>query len=117
TGTRAATGSDRNVVRLRPFDEISDDQEIAGEPHVDDDVEFIVEPLGVTLVLFGAPVLQAFRETVTSIAAKLLILIFAEARQDWLALRGCDRAALRDHERVRERFRNIGEQLGHGGAV
>ena len=35
---RAAARTDRHAVRLRPVDEIRDDQEVAGEAHLDDDV-------------------------------------------------------------------------------
>ena len=34
---RAAARPDRNVVGLGPFDEVGDDQEVAGEPHAGDD--------------------------------------------------------------------------------
>src|SRR3546814_4437962 len=41
---RAAPWPHRNIVILRPFDEIGDDQEIAGKAHLDDDPDFEVEP-------------------------------------------------------------------------
>ena len=44
-GARTAARSDRNVVGLRPFDEIRNDQEVAGETHVGDDLELIIEPI------------------------------------------------------------------------
>ena len=46
---RAAPRPDRNALRLRPLDEVGDDEEIAGECHVDDDVELEGEAL---LVVF-----------------------------------------------------------------
>ena len=46
---RSAARADRNVVGLRPFDEVGDDQEVAGKTHADDDVELIVEPLEIGL--------------------------------------------------------------------
>ncbi len=48
---RAATRADRNVLRLRPLDEVGDDQEVAGEAHPDDDVELELEPLDIGLAL------------------------------------------------------------------
>ena len=33
-GARAAPGPDRNALALRPLDEVGDDQEIAGKPHL-----------------------------------------------------------------------------------
>ena len=45
-GARAAARPDRNPLGLRPFDEVGDDQKIAGEAHLHDDVELEVEPRG-----------------------------------------------------------------------
>ena len=47
---RAAARPDRNPLRLCPLDEVGDDEEIAGELHVDDDVELEGEALFVVLV-------------------------------------------------------------------
>ena len=44
-GARAAPGPDRNALRLRPFDEVGDDEEIAGELHLDDHGELELEAL------------------------------------------------------------------------
>ena len=43
TGPRSAARSDRDVMILGPFDEVRHDQEVAGEPHAFDNVEFEVE--------------------------------------------------------------------------
>src|SRR3546814_10809279 len=48
---RAAPRPHRNIVILRPFDEIGDDQEIAGKAHLDDDPDFEVEPREIGLAL------------------------------------------------------------------
>ena len=40
-------------MRLRPLDEVGDDQEIAGEAHLDDDIELELEPVAVTLLPVG----------------------------------------------------------------
>ena len=47
TGAGAAAGADGNALRLRPLDEVGDDQEVAGEAHLRDDVEFVVQPFAV----------------------------------------------------------------------
>ena len=46
---RAAARPDRNVVGLGPLDEVGDDQEVAGEPHADDDVELEIEAVAIDL--------------------------------------------------------------------
>ncbi len=50
TGARAAPRPDRNALRLRIFDEIRDDQEIAGKLHLHDDVELEGEALAIIVV-------------------------------------------------------------------
>ena len=49
-GARAAPRPDRNALRLGPLDEVGDDEEIAGELHVDDHVELEGEALQVVLL-------------------------------------------------------------------
>ena len=44
-GARAATRADRDALAPRPVDEVGDDQEVAGETHAHDDVEFEREAL------------------------------------------------------------------------
>ena len=44
-------GPDRNSPRLRPLDEIGDDQEVAGIFHRLDDAELEIEPLAIILLL------------------------------------------------------------------
>ena len=53
TGTRATAGADRDRrgLRLGPLDEVGDDQEVAGEAHLLDDAEFVVEPVAIDLAL------------------------------------------------------------------
>ena len=52
-GARAAAGPDRNALRLRPLDEVGDDQEVAGIFHAGDDAEFEIEPLAVFVFACG----------------------------------------------------------------
>ena len=46
-GAGAAARTDRNVLRLRPFDEVGDDQEVAGKFHPLDDAELEFEPFAI----------------------------------------------------------------------
>ena len=55
-GARAAARPDRNALRLRPFDEVGHDQEVARKLHARDDVELEVEALLVVLLARGAQV-------------------------------------------------------------
>ena len=97
-GARAAARADRNAVLLRPFDEVGDDQEIAGESPSGDDVDLEFEPVAigpcvlVGEVLFGEP-----RRASPARASRAQLLaslaIAGEARQDRLALGAADRAA------------------------
>ena len=54
---RAAAGPDRNALRLRPFDEVGNDQEVAGIFHALDDAELEFQPLAVLVlgVALGEP--------------------------------------------------------------
>ncbi len=52
-GAGPASRPDRNVLRLRPFDEVGDDEEVAGELHLDDDVELEGEALVVVLARYA----------------------------------------------------------------
>ncbi len=49
-GAGAASGTDRNIVALGPVDEVGDDEEVAGEAHLHDHVEFAVQARGVIVV-------------------------------------------------------------------
>ena len=125
-GARAAARPDRNALRLRPFDEVGDDQEVAGKLHPRDDAELEVEPLAVV-------VLDVARRA--AVARQMPLEPFArpggaarsssstrapsgsgEARQDRLARQRPEGAAQRDLDAVVERLRQIGEQRAHFGA-
>src|SRR5690606_18193398 len=49
----AAARANRNVVRLRPFDEVRDDQEVSRKLHPLDNAEFEFQPLGVLADIVG----------------------------------------------------------------
>ncbi len=58
-------------LRLRPLDEVGNDQEVAGELHAGDDVELVGEALAVVLVR------EARRELVASRGAREALLRLA----------------------------------------
>ncbi len=119
SGTRAAARPDRHAVLLRPVDEIGHDQEVAGEAHLHDGADLEIEPRAVPLEclslerkLRGAPAEARLRF--------ILEVIFQrhargrrEVGQPVLAERDLEVAAARDLDRVVERVRRIGEELGH----
>ncbi len=110
---RAAARPDWNIVRLRPFDEVGDDEEVTGEAHAGDDLELILEPLAIARpVLVGTPD-EPLVEPGVRVGAELLVLILPEPRKDRPALGRGHRASLGDHRGVGERLGQIGEQLGH----
>ncbi len=106
---RAAARPDRDVVGLGPFDEVGDDQEIAGKAHAGDDVELELEAFEILLLLIRVAAGQTFGKAGTGIAAQLLVLVVAEPRQDWPPLRRRHCAAPRDHGRVGDRLGQVGE--------
>ncbi len=46
-GARAAARPHRDALRLRPLDEVGDDQEVAGEAHRGDHAQLVFQPLGI----------------------------------------------------------------------
>ncbi len=52
-GARAAARADGDPVLARPPDEVRDDQEIPGEPHLTDNIELHAQPLAVLAPLGG----------------------------------------------------------------
>src|SRR5207302_10315548 len=50
---RAAPGPDRDAVALRPVDEVLDDEEVPGEPHLEDDGQLALEPVAVDVGIDG----------------------------------------------------------------
>ena len=119
---RAAPRSDRDSLRLRPLDEVGDDEEIAGEFHVDDDVELEGETPGV--VFLGASGREAVRgkaraQALVRLTPELLLLVESGAargrktRQDRLSRQRPIGAAHRNLDAGLGRFREVGEQFGH----
>ena len=128
-GARAAARADRNALRLRPLDEVGDDQEVAGIFHPLDDAELEGEPLvdmSSAVVPCGEAVIgdarararrpRALRSSLASSTA-LPLSPQREARQDRLARHRAERAALGDLDRRGQRLRQVGEQRHHLGAA
>ena len=122
TRARAAPRSDRNALRLGPLDEVGDDEEIAGELHVDDDVE--LEGEAARVVLLGASGREAVRgkaraQAVARLTSELLLLVESgpahdrKARQDRLSRQRAIGAAHCDLDAGLGRLGEIGEQFGH----
>ena len=121
-GARAAPRPDRDTLPLRPLDEIGDDQEIAGEPSLDDHVELEFETLAVGPERFvvcrgksGARV--AGGETPARRGAQRAHLVLTrrqrERRQDRLPSLRDESAAPGDDHCVFAGLRQIGEQCPH----
>ena len=126
---RAAAGPDRDPLRLGPFDEVGNDQEVAGEFHLLDDAELEIQPLAILLdriprrgTMRGEPCFQPFMR----LAGQFVGFRFhrgigigditaGKARQDRIAVLRIVGTAQRDLDRVVDRFRQVGEQPGHIG--
>ena len=141
-GAGAAARPDRDALRLRPLDEIGDDQEVAGIFHAGDDAELEGEPLAVILGgvarrqrIAGEPALEAGESGAAKLFGFLgfvrLLGLFGlprarrlalprpggEARQDRRQRARAEGAAFGDLDRRRQRLRQIGEQRRHFGAA
>ena len=127
-GARASARPDRHAVRLRPFDEVGHDQEVARKLHLRDDVDLVGEALLVILdrealcrtvrVETALEPLDGLVLQLGGFEAEVLDLAQAvvagdEARQDGLLALGPKGTADRDLDRVRQSFGKIGEQRSH----
>ena len=126
-GAGAAARADRNALRLRPLDEVGDDQEVAGIFHPLDDAELEVEPLAVFLggaagrqPVRGDAALEARRPPAGAAprasSTDGMLVADREARQDRRQRPRPEGAALRDLDGGRDRLRQVGEQRRHLGA-
>ncbi len=110
---RAAPGPDPDPVPLREGDEVPDDQEVVGEPHLADRLELELEPLlelrRDALVALREPVLAQLDEVVEGVAA----VRRREVREQDPAELHRDRAALGELERAGERLGIVREVRGH----
>ena len=126
-GARAAPRTDRNPLRLRPFDEVGNDQEVAREAHPLDDRELEGEAVAIGLrivagcrTMEGEALLQPLLRLalkLCDLGAKRCLRVVGiggdEARQDGLADRRPERAAPGDLDRVLQRLGKIGEERAH----
>ena len=127
--TRATARPDGNAVRLGPFDEVRNDQEVARELHSLDDANLVLKALLVVLPrearrerVHFEPLDEAFLGLTCELRVFRSSTLFSrcvglglhEIRQNGLASTRTIRAAPRDLDRARKRLRQIGEHLGHG---
>ena len=109
-------------MRLRPFDEVGDDQEIAGKLHLDDDIELEGEALFV--ILMRASGREAVRgeaggEALARLAPELMLLVergpvrHRKARQNGFSRQRPIGAPHRDLDAGLCRLREIGEEFRH----
>ncbi|OQA30784.1 MAG: hypothetical protein BWY57_02651 [Betaproteobacteria bacterium ADurb.Bin341] len=125
TGAGTAPRPDRNAVVLGPVDEIGDDQEIPWKAHLDDGLALEIEPRFIFGALFlaqrrigiqlGQPFFQTFFRQIDKILVKAHAVRCREIRQEILAQRQLDIAALGDFQSVFQRLRQIGKERGHFG--
>jgi hypothetical protein len=116
-GTGTAAGADRDAVLLRPVDEVGDDQEVAGEAHLDDDVQLQLEPgLVVRAGLAGRQwrFLEAFDQPLARLAADPAVQGFVAGHRERRQVIGAQPqsqvAALRQRHGVVQRVRCIGDE-------
>ena len=113
-GARAAARPHGDVARLGPFDEIGDDQEIAGKAHPLDHAELEIEPRVIVLDRGGMGDDGEPRlEPVARLTAQLVDLVIGKARQDRIARGGPERTAPCDLDGVLHRLGQIGKERRH----
>ena len=115
---RAPPRPHRDAVALGPFDEVGDDQEIAGEPHLGDDRHLPVQAFPVVLLgRGGRDLLQPRLQPLARLVGQFLGLgpprPGVEARQDGRAGLHHEGAAPRDLQRRVTRLGQVGEQAAH----
>ena len=122
-GARAAARPDRYGTRLRPLDEVGDDEEVTGELHRDDDIKLESEPVPVILLfraLRGAAGVQPDFQPLLrltpqfgGLVGNLVSSVDGEIGQDRIAGRRSERTAAGNLDRILDRLRQIGKQRGH----
>ena len=122
-GARSTAGTNRNALRLRPLDEIGDDQEVAGKAHLLDDRQLIFQPLAIPRPagLVGTGRIHAPRQPLPRHRRQGFGLrgafthLRAHRQQRFAGLRH-NRAAPGDRDRIVAGFRQVGEQRPHLGS-
>ena len=121
-GAGAAARAHRDAVLLGPADEVGDDEEVAGEAHLADDVELALQALPVDLGVDGAELGQPLLEARPGLLAQEFLGGHAAGnrigRQAHLAELEGEAGAARYLDGVGQRFRDVGEEARHllGGA-
>ena len=111
-------------MRFRPVDKVLYDKEIAGEFHLDDDVQLKIQTFLIfrhffcTFRFVGIKLSHAFLQALVGQLDQIIIQRQAvrsrEERQEVFAQCDMDIAAFGNFHRVFEGFRQIGETFGHG---
>ncbi len=119
-GARPTPRTDRDAPRLRPLDEIGDDEEIPRKSHCGDDTQLVVEPLAIARPgrRVGPPGGHATGEPLMGHAGQRLGLGAAGLdlgayRQQGLAAFRHHSAALGDRQRVVAGLGQVGKQRPH----
>ncbi len=122
SGTRTTARPYRYAVILRPLDKLHYDQEVAGEPHLVDNLKFNIQTFVIFRALFGAngrireEKLQTLFQTFFRFQDQEVFgghVAGRELRQKILAQANGDVAAFSNLYAVLQRFRDIGKQLAH----
>ncbi len=116
-GTRATARAHGDAVVLGPLNKVRHDQEVPGEPHLADHVQFPLQPRLVVLLRREAEALQTGGQTLRRGLAQVILhrvpLGHREVRQDRFAQGQTDRTAPRDRDAVGQGLGNIREPLRH----
>ncbi len=122
TRTRTTARSDRHAVIFGPLDELHYDQEVAGESHLVDNVEFNFQTLIIFRAFFRALSLvreqedQTFFQSLTGFHHQIIFsghIAGRELRQEVLTEPDSHVTTLSNLYAVFQRFRDIREQLAH----
>ena len=121
-GAGTAARANRHAVILRPLDKLHDDQEVAREPHLVDNLQFNIQTLVILRALFSTDgrireeKFQPLFQTLFRFHDQEIFrghIAGRELRQEIFAKPHGDVAAFGDLDAVLQRFRDIGEQLAH----
>ena len=111
---RSTPRPDRNIVVLRPFDKICNDQKVTGKAHPLDDTQLKIKPLVILLTLRCHGLNGEARiKTITRLTAQFLNLVIGKFRQDFLTGQRAISASLRNLDRRLNRFGQVIEQSHH----
>ena len=123
-GAGAPPRPHRNIVLLGPADKVHDDQEVAGEAHLDNGIQLKFQPLAVSLLLLRKLFCTAVELTVQALVQTLVRqlpeklihgqpLRYRVVRQVGLTQFQYDIAAPGNLYTVGQRLGDIGEQFRH----